>query len=235
MLRSSVAKDPGASSSPATRIAAAVVATATALAVLAVPTSATSAPQPCADEATAVYARHYDRAAAELVAWVAHTDCVYSAADGSALDLSFANKIEGHGIKKVIVLGGTRAITTSVEAAIKALSSRPHVTRLWGPDRLETMRAVIQWVDGLTRPGIGVPTRPGLYVHDSYFTPDRSRYVVDIRNVPTGFSYCEVHMTYSGRRTGDWAHEGRWGGHNGNIVVKVPVSRDFDWFDWHCG
>ena len=76
----------------------------------------------------------------ELVAWVLQTDCLLDSGNHNNASLPEAtlDAYDGH---SVVVVGGTAAVP---ESKLKDISV---VQRLWGKDRLETMRAVVTWAD----------------------------------------------------------------------------------------
>ncbi|WP_419920112.1 hypothetical protein [Candidatus Poriferisodalis sp.] len=94
----------------------------------------------CEDEEDAVLGDRADWAAVELVAWVLDTECLFDAGDrkDDALSEATAEMYDDH---SVIVVGGTAAVPES------KLDGLDVEERLWGADRLETMRAVVEWAD----------------------------------------------------------------------------------------
>ena len=96
-----------------------------------------------------IVGRHADRAAMELVAWVMYdkarshqwSGCLASPGP-VALDL-----MEDHGADAVII-GGPAAVSKQFENSVSDLAGDLRVIdRLWGVDRLETMRAVVRFAD----------------------------------------------------------------------------------------
>lgn len=94
----------------------------------------------CDDEEQAVLGDRADWAAVELVAWVLDTDCLLDSGDRKNEALPEATA-EMYDDQSVIVVGGTAAVPES------KLSGLDVQERLWGADRLETMRAVVRWAD----------------------------------------------------------------------------------------
>lgn len=97
------------------------------------PTSAHPTEEPvCAGEVHAVVAAEGDLAMAELIAsWlVLDTECVVTPAQVGLIDG-----------QEVIVLGGTKAVPQSAVAGLNV------DRRLSGADRIETARAVLDWID----------------------------------------------------------------------------------------
>lgn len=86
---------------------------------------------------------------------------------------------------------------------------------------------------GANSPGTE-PDCEGVCVHDHYHHADGKQYVVELRGVPASDNYCEVHLTLSGRRTGDWSNEWHRGGHDGRFVIDVRINHEFDGFEWKC-
>jgi putative cell wall-binding protein len=66
----------------------------------------------------------------------------------AALAESTAREIERLGARRVVVLGGPRALSTRVEQDVRALPSRPEVERVAGADRFATAAAVARMLEG---------------------------------------------------------------------------------------
>ena len=94
----------------------------------------------CSNETHAVLGDRADWAAVELVAWVLNTDCLLDSGDRKRNSLPSATTAL-YDDQKVIVVGGPAAVP---ETKLKGLDVEQ---RLWGADRLETMRAVVEWAD----------------------------------------------------------------------------------------
>ena len=75
---------------------------------------------------------------------------------------------------------------------------------------------------------------PGeIYFIDHYWSDGGDSYVVVIGNVEA-MSYCEVHMTLNGRRTGDWGND-YWGGGRSQVTVTVRfIEYEADGFEANC-
>lgn len=118
-------------------------AAALAVGILAVPASAHPAGNAgsCGGESDAVLGAAADRAAVELVAWVLKTDCILDSGDRKTSGLPAATSSAYDG-QTTVVVGGVGAVPKNKLKGIKVS------TRLWGADRLETMRAVVKWADG---------------------------------------------------------------------------------------
>ncbi len=67
--------------------------------------------------------------------------------DGDSLHGAVADFIEDYGVGTVHVLGGTAAISDDTLAEIEALSSKPTVERISGPDRYATAAAIAEKID----------------------------------------------------------------------------------------
>ena len=94
----------------------------------------------CDAEAHAVLGDRADWAAVELVAWVLDTECLLDSGNRKNNELPEATA-EMYDDQSVIVVGGTAAVPES------KLNGLDVEERLWGSDRLETMRAVVRWAD----------------------------------------------------------------------------------------
>ena len=94
----------------------------------------------CADESRAVLGDRADWAAVELVGWVLNTDCLLDSGNRNLNSLP-STTTALYDDQQVIVVGGTAAVPDT------KLSGLHVAQRLWGPDRLETMRAVVEWAD----------------------------------------------------------------------------------------
>lgn len=97
----------------------------------------------CAGHDEAVLGDMADRAAMELVAWVLETDCLFDSGDRSDPGLPAATRdaYDGH---SVVVVGGGASVPGSKLAGLLV------VERLWGENRLDTMRVVVAWADRLS-------------------------------------------------------------------------------------
>ena len=94
----------------------------------------------CTDETRAVLGDRADWAAVELVGWVLDTDCLLDSGNRNLNSLpNTATAL--YDDQQVIVVGGTAAVPDT------KLSDLHVAQRLWGADRLETMRAVVEWAD----------------------------------------------------------------------------------------
>ena len=94
----------------------------------------------CSNETHAVLGDRADWAAVELVAWVLNTDCLLDSGDRKRNSLPSATTAL-YDDQEVIVVGGPAAVPET------KLSGLDVAQRLWGADRLETMRAVVEWAD----------------------------------------------------------------------------------------
>lgn len=94
----------------------------------------------CADETAAVLGDRADWAAVELVGWVLSTDCLLDSGNRNLNSLPNTTT-SLYDNQQVIVVGGTAAVPDT------KLSGLHVAQRLWGADRLETMRAVVEWAD----------------------------------------------------------------------------------------
>ena len=204
------------------RTAAALALTVTLLllGLLAIPAGAHPTAEPdCDGERWAVVAAEGDAAMAELIAsrQVLDTDCVVTP---DRVDL-----IDG---QRVVVLGGTAAVSSSAVAGLAV------EVRLAGADRVETARAVLEWIDernGEATPEPEQSTADSATLIDHYWSADGRKYFVELQ-VPSDQSYCRVDLLYNGRRTGDWSNELRYGG--GRFVIDIFVDYEFDEFEWEC-
>lgn len=94
----------------------------------------------CSDETHAVLGDRADWAAVELVAWVLKTDCLLDSGNRKLNSLP-STTTALYNDQQVIVVGGPAAVPET------KLSGLDVEQRLWGADRLETMRAVVEWAD----------------------------------------------------------------------------------------
>lgn len=119
----------------------AVFVAAAALAALAAPANAHEPDDSdCSDETHAVLGDRADWAAVELVAWVLKTDCLLDSGNRKLNSLP-STTTALYDDQQVIVVGGPAAVPET------KLSGLDVEQRLWGADRLETMRAVVEWAD----------------------------------------------------------------------------------------
>lgn len=119
------------------------IAALTALLLLTVPSAVGAHPSSdpaCGGEDDAVLGDRADWAAVELVGWVLDTRCLLDSGDrnDSALPTNTTDAYDDH---DTIVVGGTAAVPASKLAEVTVED------RLWGADRLETMRKVVEWAD----------------------------------------------------------------------------------------
>lgn len=125
-------------------IRTAAAAAAALLCVALAPTAAaahdTATAPDCADEAEAVLGLAADWAAVELVGWVLKTDCLIDAGTPRSSSLPAASAAAASG-RDVVVIGGPAALPEAKLAGLMVSE------RLWGFDRLETMRNVLAWID----------------------------------------------------------------------------------------
>ena len=94
----------------------------------------------CAGEEYAVVGDRADWAAVELAGWVLATDCLLDSGDRRD-DTLPAETLERYDGQVVYVVGGAAAVPDAKLGSLQVFK------RLWGTDRLETMRAVVEWVD----------------------------------------------------------------------------------------
>ena len=74
---------------------------------------------------------------------------------------------------------------------------------------------------------------PTITIVDSYWSADGSTYYVVIGGVGSS-TYCEVHMTLDGRRTGDWSND-LWSGIRSEITISVDfIEHEADGFEAEC-
>ncbi|MCY4516547.1 MAG: hypothetical protein OXB99_04825 [Acidimicrobiaceae bacterium] len=100
-------------------------------------------PPACGGERYAVLGDRADWAAVELVGWVLDTGCLVGSGDRADDGLpADTQQALGGRAQRVVVVGGAAAVPAS------KLDGLTVERRLWGADRLETMRAVIDWADG---------------------------------------------------------------------------------------
>ena len=77
------------------------------------------------------------------------------------------------------------------------------------------------------------PTDGTLCFIDHYWSADGNTYYVVIGDID-GFTYCEVHMTLNGRRTGEWGNEW-WRDNRSQVIVAVSyIEYDADGFEAEC-
>ena len=100
----------------------------------------------CAGEEYAVIGDRADWAAVELVGWVLATDCLLDSGDRRD-DALPADTLARYGGQVGYVVGGAAAVPDAKLGSLRVLE------RLWGTDRLETMRAVVEWADNWTAHG----------------------------------------------------------------------------------
>ena len=103
----------------------------------------------CAGEEYAVVGDRADWAAVELAGWVLQTDCLLDSGDRRD-DALLAESLQRYDNQVVYVVGGAGAVPSAKLGSLKAFK------RLWGTDRLETMRAVVEWVDNWIELGVDV-------------------------------------------------------------------------------
>lgn len=94
----------------------------------------------CSGETRAVLGDRADWAAVELVGWVLNTDCLLDSGNRKLNSLPSTTTAR-YDDQQVTVVGGTAAVPET------KLSGLHVAQRLWGADRLETMRAVVEWAD----------------------------------------------------------------------------------------
>lgn len=96
----------------------------------------------CVGEDWAVLGDRADWAAVELVGWAAGTRCLLDSGDRKAATLP-QPAVDAYDGQQIIVVGGTKAVP---ELKVYVLGTGACL-RLAGADRLETMRAVVQFAD----------------------------------------------------------------------------------------
>ena len=105
----------------------------------------------CSAEEYAVVGDRADWAAVELAGWVLATDCLLDSGDRRD-DALPADTLERYDGQVVYVVGGAAAVPDAKLGSLQVFK------RLWGTDRLETMRAVVEWADNWIAYGADVRT-----------------------------------------------------------------------------
>lgn len=160
----------------------------------------------CEGEEHAVLGDRADWAAVELVAWVLDTKCLLDSGErkNSGLPEATSEMYDGH---MVVVVGGTAAVPES------KLNGLDVERRLWGADRLETMRAVVRWADEQRNIEPETTSSQGFTNLDCYVSNEtESGYhtaVVEFDFTPSvnvGSLYFVARLLYNGREA-DWTNE----------------------------
>lgn len=78
----------------------------------------------------------------------------------------------------------------------------------------------------------------GMFTVDSYWSQDGDTFYLVIGGISPNHSYCEVHLTLDGRRTGEWTNELPNGRTQVTFEFYMPVSIgarvDFDGYSASC-